>query len=89
MRATMSFRRIIYGPYALTLMEGDEPGYCEGGPLLVSLAGPGLPLVRLTRIGSSALTEERDGPLPTQGGLVILGHSKVDRPRLGWRGPDG
>lgn len=78
-RAYMSFREIQYGPYVIRLMDGDEPGYAEGVPLLVSIAGPGLPGLRLTQDGPQPLTDD-DGAL---NGVIVFGNFKGDRPALG------
>ena len=83
-RAYMSFRTIEYGPYTLRVMDGDEPGYAEGVPLLVSLAGPGLPRLRLTQDGPKPLGEEDGGP----SGLLVFGNFKGDRPALGLPTPE-
>lgn len=85
MRAAMHFRRIQYGPYTLTLMEGNEPGYCEGGALLVSIEGPGLPIRRLTEKGMEflSLDDVNSLSLPAEDGLLLFGTFKGDRPALG------
>lgn len=75
-RAHSYFRTVEYGPYIIRLMDGSEVG---GVPLLVSVAGPGLPRVRLTTTGSVPLTDEDGGP----DGLVLFGSFKGDRPALG------
>lgn len=74
-RAHSYFRTVEYGPYIIRLMDGPEVG---GVPLLVSVAGPGLPRVRLTTAGPVPLTDEDGGP----DGLVLFGSHKWDRPRL-------
>jgi hypothetical protein len=79
MRGAMHFKTIHSGPYTIQTMHGDEPGY--SGSLLVSIAGPGLPKVRLTKEGPSPFDPEMDEPLPA-GGLVVFGRHKGDRPRL-------
>jgi len=80
-RAIMSFQRISYGPATITTMIGNEPGYCEGGRMLVSIAGPGLPNIRVTDSGIEPLSPD---DMPGNGmGVIVFGHSKADRPRLG------
>jgi hypothetical protein len=75
-RAYSTFRTVEYGPYIIRVMEGNETG---GVPLLVSVAGPGLPRVRLTPTGPQPLGPDDLGP----DGLVLFGSHKWDRPRLG------
>ena len=84
-RAYMSFRHIEYGPYVIRLMDGNEPGYAEGVPLLVSIAGPGLPRLRLTETGPHPLSDEDGGTA----GLLVFGNFKGDRPPLGPREDNG
>jgi hypothetical protein len=78
MAATYStFRTVEYGPYTVRVMDGAETG---GIPLLVSVAGPGLPRLRLTVDGPQPFGPD-DEPLPD--GLIVFGSHKWDRPRLG------
>lgn len=74
-RAYSTFRTVEYGPYVIRLMDGSEVG---GVPLLVSVAGPGLPRVRLTVDGPQPLGPDDLGP----DGLALFGSHKWDRPRL-------
>jgi hypothetical protein len=70
----MSFREIQYGPYVIRLMEGDEPGYAEGIPLLISIAGPGLPRLRLTTNGPVKMSDE---DVSGKDGVLVFGNFKA------------
>jgi hypothetical protein len=82
----LTLRRVRFGSYVITVMDGEEEGYEHAVPLLVSVEGPVLPSLRITERRPRILSPaDIDTPeeIPLGHGLILFGSDKRDRPTLG------
>lgn len=79
-RPYMTHHHLPYGAYTIGTMSGTEPGY-EGAVLLVSVAGPGLPRVRVMEAGLKPLSGD-DVQMDDGQGVIVFGSHIGDRPYL-------
>jgi hypothetical protein len=78
-RSASSFRETVYGKWTIRTMVSTESTVCaEDEILLVSIAGPGLPSIRLEADGTISALSPEDAP--DNAGLLIFGTSKFNRP---------